>query len=655
MSQYPFAAWSPHLALGITGHRPNNPTFSANEQSITAALTQVFSTIDQMCRDTLRDAPEDKAHPIRLHSLLAQGIDQIAAQIAIDKKWKLVAPLPFGFGLNLAIGAEAATAADAKALIDGGRAKDTRVEQSAAQIRKLCAHADTFAIADQDAKISDLFLHSLENPDDALINDQMQALIADSCALAGKVMLERSDLLIAVWDRKQSNLIGGTGHTIATSLANGIPVLLIDISADNAWSILTLPEELGHHKAPDNAAEELARLRSIIEAVLEPTEDGLKALEKEKWRPKSFFGSGVYRWTERVFGGRTIRSGTISKAYEEPEDIAQGSAADLIASAKGLLGKDTDAADPIGKELLPTFAWFDGISSRLSDAYRSGMVINFALSAFAIIAGIAYLPFDLAKQKWIFASVELGLLLTILLITFAGSRRGWHRRWFQTRRAAEYLRHGPTLIVTGVSRPAGRWPSGEISDWPERYSRDLLRDAGLPNVEVKRGYLRTALGEIVLPHVQRQREYHEAKSRQLKRAHNRIDRSADICFLAAFVSVSIYLGIELAAALGALPADLPYMIAKPFTFLGVALPTLGANLAGMRYFGDFERFASISNVTARKLSNIETRIDLLLSGDPERLTYSATSGVVNTLDETVIEEIASWQSVFSAKHIALPA
>lgn len=655
MSQNPFVVWSPHLALGITGHRPDNPAFKANAASVTETLDLVLDTIEQVCRDVAGEGPREHPGTVRLHSLLAPGIDQIAAQSALDKQWDLVAPLPFGSGLNLALNAAASTKSDVDALCNGRAASDEEVEQSAQRIRTLCGRANVFAIADQDAKISELLLHVLDNPADAQIKDQMQALISDNVALAGQVMIERSDLLIAVWDRKQANMVGGTGHTIVTSLANGVPVLLIDISAGNAWSILTLPEQLGHQTSAANSNDDLARLRSIIEAAVLPSAEGLKALKRERWRPKSFLGSGAYRWTETMFGGRTVRSGTLKSVYEEPDSIATGSAAELVTSSAELLPASASASDPIRERLLPTFAWFDGISGRLSDAYRSGMVINFALSAFAIIAGIAYLPFDLAKNKWIFASVELGLLFTILLITFAGFRKGWHRRWFQTRRVAEYLRHGPALFITGVSRPSGRWPSGDVSDWPEQFCRDLLREAGLPDVEVDRAYLRKALAEIVLPHIRQQRRYHEAKSEQLKRAHHRIDRSADACFFAAFVSVSIYLAIELGAAMGWLPGHLPYAVAKPFTFLGVALPTLGANLAGVRYFGDFERFASISSVTARKLANIETRIELLLSGDGERLTYRAASDVVKVVDETVIEEIAGWQSVFSAKHLSLPA
>lgn len=655
MSQSPFAAWSPHLVLGITGHRPTNPTFKANEASVAASLNEVLNTIDQICREASNKTSKDTASPIRLHSLLAQGIDQIAAQAALEKQWKLVAPLPFGSGLNLAINSAASTRQDVEALCNGRAASDAEVERRADQIRNLCRSADTFAIADQDEEISDLLSRSFDNPEEDQIKGRLRALISDSAALAGRVMIERCDLLVAVWDRQQAGLEGGTGHTIATALSNGIPVLLIDISAGNAWSVLTLPEELGHHSTQDSSDDDLARLRMIVEAAVTPSDDGLKALERERWRPKSFFGSAVYRWTETLFGGRTVRSGTLKSAYEDPNSIAAGSANNLVEAANDLLGSKAPTVAAIRENLLPTFAWYDGISSRLSDAYRSGMVINFALSAFAIIAGIAYLPFDLAKQKWIFASVELGLLFTILMITFVGSRMAWHRRWFQTRRVAEYLRHSAALVIMGVSRPAGRWPTGEVSDWPERFSRDLLRSAGLPNVEVDRAYIRKVLTEIVLPHTRQQRIYHEAKAKQLKRAHSRIDLSADLCFLTAFVSVSIYLAIELGAVMGWLPVDLPYLVAKPFTFLGVALPTLGANLAGIRYFSDFERFSSISNVTAGKLTKIETRIGLLLSGDTNQLTYRAASEVVQLVDETVIEEIASWQSIFGAKHLSLPA
>jgi hypothetical protein len=104
-----------------------------------------------------------------------------------------------------------------------------------------------------------------------------------------------------------------------------------------------------------------------------------------------------------------------------------------------------------------------------------------------------------------------------------------------------------------------------------------------------------------------------------------------------------------------LPKSFADELSPLLTFFGVAFPTLGANLAGIRYFGDFERFGAISRVAAEKLREIEARLTLLLAGDESALTYAAAADLIHALDEAVVDEIESWQSVFGAKHLALPA
>jgi hypothetical protein len=75
----------------------------------------------------------------------------------------------------------------------------------------------------------------------------------------------------------------------------------------------------------------------------------------------------------------------------------------------------------------------------------------------------------------------------------------------------------------------------------------------------------------------------------------------------------------------------------------------------MRFFGDFERFAAISQVTAEKLEQIERRIDHLLAGPEAAIDYAGVSRLAHEIDDVVVAEIESWQAVFSGKHIALPA
>ncbi|MEO0854185.1 MAG: hypothetical protein AAFY15_11895, partial [Cyanobacteria bacterium J06648_11] len=90
------------------------------------------------------------------------------------------------------------------------------------------------------------------------------------------------------------------------------------------------------------------------------------------------------------------------------------------------------------------------------------------------------------------------------------------------------------------------------------------------------------------------------------------------------------------------------------TFLGVAFPTLGAAIAGIRYFGDFERFAGISEVTASKLERLIRRSDLLLQSQEKDVSYQDFVDLVRKMDDFVIDEIASWQSIFGTKKISIP-
>ncbi|MEQ5787524.1 hypothetical protein J3454_06420 [Erythrobacter sp. NFXS35] len=650
------ARWQAHLALGITGHRATNPAFSAHAEAIDAALESLFTQIERIAASSLPDAQ----NTLRMHSLLVDGTDQIAAELALARGWELVVPLPFGADLNLAINAHPATPADAAALCRGDPAADQAVEARAAAIRAITARAHLFELADRDSEVEALWLASLSDPDDRVAARAFEALVSDNVALAGRVMIERTDLVVAVWDGRIANLPGGTGHTVAAALMLGTPVLLIDPTAPQDWSILTRPEDLGKQRPAATAAgPDLARLEAIIRAAVMAEGWSPALLDGEAWRARSSRAFGLYRRIERVFGGGPGAWGALRVDYEAPAAIAAGSAAGLAAAASALPGADEGVAAHLRDDVLPMFAWADGIASRLADAYRSGMCVNFVLAALAVIIGIAYLPAGLTEIKWIFATVELVLLTGILVLTAAGSRLGWHRRWFELRRVAEYLRHAPGLLLLGVSRPTGRWPrkggGATGAEWPEHFVRHTLRAVGLPRARLTRDYLRAGLKDVVLPHVVAQRAYHEAKSHRLERVHHRLDRAAGTCFRLAVVSVLAYLLLKLGGTADVIPKSWASETSLVFTFLGVAFPTLGANLAGIRYFGDFERFGAISQVAAEKLGEIETRIGLLLTGAETSITYAAAADLMHALDEAVVGEIESWQSVFGAKHLALPA
>jgi hypothetical protein len=640
--------------LGVTGHRETNPAFAAHRDPAEAALAEVFAQIDAMVAaeaETLGSVA-----PVRLHNLLASGIDQLAAEAALRRGWELVAPLPFGRALNLAINALPLIAEDAAALLRGDAAADPRVAARAEMIARSYEAARLFELAEQDQAIERLFLSKLAAPNDIARAQSFAAHCSERVAVADRVMIEQSDILVAVWDGATRSYVGGTGHTIVAALELGAPVVWIDPAQASDWRILRTPESL---VAPTSEEDRYAVLGQLVRRALRPGEGGAlragaKVLGAEAWHPRSHWLWTAYRRIEALFGGggRPFRS--LTQVYETPDDIGEGTGAPLMAATRVLTASDPEFGARMEAAVLRRFAWADGISSRLSDAYRGGMTANFVVSALAVGAGLAYQPIGREDEKWAFSLVEFLLLCSILLVIWIGGRLRWHKRWFETRRVAEYFRHAPILLLLGVARPPGRWPKGTDTSWPEYYARHGLRAAGLPRVTVTAEYLRAALGGMLNAHVVRQRDYHIAKAERLTAVHERLDGLSSRLFQLAVLSVGSYLLLAGAAAIGIFPSDWLHEIAKLFTFLGVMLPTLGAGIAGLRFFGDFERFAAISDVTAEKLDNVHRRIRLLLDAPDGRLDYARVSELAHTVDDIVVAEIENWQAVFGGKHISVP-
>ena len=649
----------PILSLGITGHRIANAALAANLDRVQAVLGALC---DQIAVEAARimAARGDEPPAIRLHSLLSDGSDQIAARAALARGWQLVAPLPFGLGLNVAINAHSASTAEARLLASGGTPIDPALAARAAAIRKLAGEAQLFELADADAQVTKLYHAALNAPGDVAAAQACAALVSQRVALAGRVLIEQSDIVISIWDGLSRAALGGTGHTIAAALEAGATVVVIDPVAPEQWRVLRSLEAMG---VRGGHATREAQLAAAIAIAIDPGGDGgAGALAQEQWRDASPGLFHHYRRVEAVFGGDPDPWRPLGQRYERPDIVATGSGAPLLAALRAL--PDGDAAFPgrVAASVLTRRAWADGIATRLSDLYRGGMVGNFLASGFAVVIGMAYLPLGLDNGKWLFALVEFVLLATILIVIHLGRSGHWHDRWFETRRAAEYLRHAPILMALGAARSPGRWPragGGMAKDaagsaWPEHHARQAIREAGLPQVAVTRAYLLAVLDGLLDAHVVSQRDYHRSKAKRLAQVNHNLERLSGLLFAAAVAAVAVWLAIAGAAALGFLPADLPKSLAKPFTFLGVFFPTFGGAIAGLHYFGDFDRFSAISHVSADKLEAIHQRTHLLLSGPESALDYASVADLARAADAVVVSEIESWQAVFAGKHFTVP-
>jgi len=637
-------------------------------------LTAIEATFGQVL-DIIQSAVDEElgvgaAARTRVHSLLADGADQLSAREAIRRGWEAVAPLPVGAALNCAINARPQTQADARALLAGKAPGDEDVARRAEALRTLYNGAQLFELRDADGDMERLFLASLG----AATADERAAFdanISARVALAARVVLEQSDMVLAIWDGVSTSSVGGSGHTVQVALDMGAPVVLIDPQSPRTWRILRAPEALLHPSSPLPDGERDAQLRQLVRDALRPAPPPVRKRQghhahadhsqpdthsPESWRPRSETGWHAYRRIEALFGGGSFeaRFRRLRQVYETPDGYARGGGAAIVTTLQAAPGADLAFCDRVSGLVLPRFAWTDGIASYLSDKYRSGMIINFGLSALAIIGGLSYLPFVDANMKWAFALFELVLLVAIVLNTRRGQRQRWHGRWFETRRAAEYLRHAHILLALGAARAPGRWPRGADSAWPEWYARQALREVGLPRCAMTAEYLRHCLGQMLDHHVLQQRDYHRSKAQRLTNVHHNLDHLSESLFQMAVAAVALFFVYQIGAWTGFIDAHDFKGITKIFTVLGVALPTLGGAIAGVRYFGDFERFAAISEVTSQKLDAVHERIRLLLRAPDGKLDYASVANLAHAADDIVVAEIENWQAVFGGKQFTVP-
>ncbi len=645
----------PRLCLAVTGHREVNPAFAANREAIVAALGRVFAAADAVTA-----AHQGGAATSRLFTLLAHGADLMAVDHALARGWEVTAPLPFGLDLNVAINADPATADEARALRLGEAVADPALAARAAHIHAVAAQASLFELAEADAEVAAVFEAMLAAPGDAAAAQAYINLASARAAAAGRAMIEQADVVVGIWDGVAPGGIGGTRHTVCEALDMGTPVIWVDAAHPVGVALLRLPEDLfALDKAP--RLDPPGALEAMFREALAPPEadqnERAIRFHTEQWHVRSKRRFHAYRRIEALFGGTTWRErfAGLRQRYAHPQEIAATIAAPMLAADDALPGADIAFTRRMATEVLERFGWADGLSTYLSDAYRGGMTMNFVLSALAIVAGVAFLPLTgIVDSKWPFALTEFLLLAAIVAVTAVGARRRWHGRWFETRRVAEYFRHAPIMLLLGVARPTGRWPRGADTGWPEFYAREVLRDLGLPAVKVDRAYLRAVLETLLLRHAASQRAYHEAKAQRLTRVHHGLDAVSEALFKLAVLSVASFLALLGGGALGLWPAHWAHDLSKLFTFAGVSLPAIGGALAGIRYFGDFERFAAISEITAEKLGEIEARIATLLAAPPQALHYAQVAALAHGIDDIVVSEIENWQAVFGSKQIAVP-
>ena len=96
----------------------------------------------------------------------------------------------------------------ARALIAGETNGEAVASAYAAGVETLASGATRFELAEPDEQVAALFVATLDNPADDIAAQAFSAVASERAAMAGKVMIEQSDLLIAIWNGVTPGAVG---------------------------------------------------------------------------------------------------------------------------------------------------------------------------------------------------------------------------------------------------------------------------------------------------------------------------------------------------------------------------------------------------------------------------------------------------------------
>lgn len=574
------------LAVGITGHRaevlPGGSTDVLRER-----IRDVLRQIEE-CGRALLDHERDcfAARPTRLSfvSPIADGADQIGAEVALELGWELQAILPF--------------------------------ERTAYRA----------SLSNQVARerFDDLLARStclLELPGDP--QDGLDAYV-----MTGRATVAHCDVLIAVWDGLPPRGRGGTGEVVQLALTRGTAIVHVPLSPGGdtriLWSafdptVVTVADDPGVARPLEPSDVE-----TLIRGLLMPPADEqeqhfLKRFLHE--RPRRIGARIEYPLLLTATGVRPFRARDFTSRHAEAQNRDEWRRYRVGCVEAHNISAPIDL-------LEDAYSWADRLATHFAQTYRSGHIFNFVLGGVAVCLGLA--AFMAPHLKFEEAALELLITIAIILNAIIGSRNEWHRRWLDYRQLAERLRPMRSLKLLGIAAPdpPGTETNPVARRWIDWYANGIWRGMGCPSGAIDRTCA-ARLGSAIADHeVEPQVGYHERNARQIELLDHRLEQTGFVLF-AATVLVTIVTLVGLVVA-----SDFVNAYGNWFTLVSAGFPALGTAVFGIRFQGDFGGDAIRSMATANTLRQIdrELRKDVTLSRAAD-LAEQAARIMLSDLDE----------------------
>jgi len=574
------------LCVGVTGHRADVLP-EGSVPVLRERVRDVLQRIEESGRalfDAERNYFAAFQPKLRFVSPVADGADQIAAEVALELGWELQAILPF--------------------------------ERSAYRA-SLASEAARDRFDDLLAR-TDCLLELPGDPDHGL----------DAYVMTGRATVAHCDILIAIWDGRPPRGRGGTGEVVQLALTRGTAIVHVPLSAGGdtriLWSafdptVVTVADDPG-------VARSLARedVDSLLRGLLMGPHD-----EQERRFLKRFFSERVRRIRARIeypllltaAGVRPFRARDLTTSHAEAQIRDEWQRYRAGCSEVENISTGIDL-------LEESYSWADRLATHFAQTYRSGHIFNFVLGGFAVCLGLA--AFMAPHLKFEEAAFELLITLAIILNAVVGARNEWHRRWLDYRQLAERLRPMRSLKLLGIAAPdpPGTETNPVPTRWIDWYASGIWRAMGCPAGTIDRACA-ARLGKAIAAHeVEPQMSYHERNAKQIELLDHRLGQIGMVLFAATLVvSVLTLIGLGIGS-------DYVNRYGNWFTLVSAGFPALGTAVFGIRFQGDFggDALRSMATADTLRLIDQELRKDVSLSRAAD-LAEQAARIMLSDLDE----------------------
>jgi hypothetical protein len=562
-------------------------------------VRDVLQRIEEAGRALLAGEPgcfTDTQPRLQFVSPIADGADQVAAEVALELGWELHAILPFE-----------RAAYRASLANHGARERFDELLSRAACLLELPGDPD----------------HGL-----------------DAYVMTGRATVAHCDMLIAIWDGLPPRGRGGTGEVVQLALTRGTAIIHVPLSPGGdtriLWSafdptVLTIADEPGVAR-PLQSADVDALLRGL----LMPPPDS-----QERRFLNRFLSERLLRVRARIeypllltaAGVKRFRASDLTAAHAEAQ------IRDEWQRYRAGCADAHNISAPIGL-LEESYSWADRLATHFAQTYRSGHIFNFLLGGIAVCLGLA--AFMAPHLRFEEAALELMITLAIILNAMIGKRQEWHRRWLDYRQLAERLRPMRSLKLLGIAAPD---PPGTATNpvpkrWIDWYASGIWRAMGCPTGAIDADCA-SRLGEAIAEHeVQPQVSYHERNAKLIELLDHRLEQIGIVLFAATvLVSVATLVGLGFGD-------NFVNRYGNWFTLVSAGFPALGTAVFGIRFQADFGGDALRSLATANTLRQIDEELR-------KHVSLSRAADLAEQAARIMLSDLDEWRLVNQQRDLSV--